>query len=57
MSAQFPAKGALLSGHDRRGAAGKIKALYVVGENIASAGPHVADALGKLDFLVVQDLS
>ena len=37
-------------------AAGKIKALYVVGENIASAGAHVADALGKLDFLVVQDL-
>jgi formate dehydrogenase major subunit len=37
-------------------AAGKIKALYVVGENIASAGPHVADALSKLDFLVVQDL-
>ncbi|MFZ0004486.1 MAG: molybdopterin-dependent oxidoreductase [Methanoregula sp.] len=37
-------------------AAGKIKALYVVGENIASAGPHVADALAKLDFLVVQDL-
>ena len=33
-------------------AAGKIKALYVVGENIASAGAHVADALGKLDFLV-----
>jgi formate dehydrogenase major subunit len=37
-------------------AAGKIKALYVVGENIASAGPHVADALSNLDFLVVQDL-
>jgi predicted molibdopterin-dependent oxidoreductase YjgC len=37
-------------------AAGKIKALYVVGENIASAGTHVADALLKLDFLVVQDL-
>ena len=37
-------------------ATGKIKALYVVGENIASAGPHVADALAKLDFLVVQDL-
>ena len=37
-------------------AAGKIKALYVVGENIASAGAHVTDALGKLDFLVVQDL-
>lgn len=37
-------------------AAGKIKALYVVGENIASAGAHVADALGKLDFLVVQDM-
>ncbi len=39
-------------------AAGKIKALYVVGENIASLpqAPHVADALGKLDFLVVQDM-
>ena len=37
-------------------AAGKIKALYVVGENIASAGARVSDALGKLDFLVVQDL-
>ena len=37
-------------------AAGKIKAMYVVGENIASAGAHVTDALGKLDFLVVQDL-
>ena len=37
-------------------AAGKIKVLYVVGENIASAGAHVTDALGKLDFLVVQDL-
>jgi formate dehydrogenase major subunit len=37
-------------------AAGKIKALYVVGENIASAGAHVTDALSKLDFLVVQDL-
>lgn len=37
-------------------AAGKIKALYVVGENIASAGAHVAEALGKLDFLVVQDM-
>ena len=37
-------------------AAGRIKALYVVGENIASAGAHVSDALGKLDFLVVQDL-
>jgi formate dehydrogenase (coenzyme F420) alpha subunit len=37
-------------------AAGRIKAMYVVGENIASAGAHVTDALGKLDFLVVQDL-
>ena len=37
-------------------AAGKIKAMYIVGENIASAGAHVTDALGKLDFLVVQDL-
>ncbi|ABS55441.1 molybdopterin oxidoreductase [Methanoregula boonei 6A8] len=39
-------------------AAGKIKALYVVGENIAiaSAGANVAEALGKLDILVVQDM-
>jgi formate dehydrogenase (coenzyme F420) alpha subunit len=37
-------------------AAGKIKAMYVMGENIASAGAHVPDALGKLDFLVVQDM-
>ena len=38
--------------------AGKIKALYVVGENIAiaSAGANAAEALDKLDFLVVQDL-
>ena len=36
--------------------AGKIKVMYVMGENIALAGPHVADALGKLDFLVVQDM-
>jgi len=37
-------------------AAGKIKAMYVMGENIAAAGANVAEALGKLDFLVVQDL-
>ncbi|MDD1702722.1 MAG: molybdopterin-dependent oxidoreductase [Methanoregula sp.] len=37
-------------------AAGKIKAMYVMGENLASAGASVADALGKLDFLVVQDM-
>ncbi|MFA5332536.1 MAG: molybdopterin-dependent oxidoreductase [Methanoregula sp.] len=37
-------------------AAGKIKAMYVLGENLASAGASVADALGKLDFLVVQDM-
>jgi len=37
-------------------AAGKIKAMYVMGENIASAGAGVAEALDKLDFLVVQDL-
>lgn len=36
--------------------AGKIKVMYVMGENIALAGPHVADAIGKLDFLVVQDM-
>jgi formate dehydrogenase major subunit len=37
-------------------AAGKIKAMYVMGENIASAGADVSSALGKLDFLVVQDM-
>jgi len=37
-------------------AAGKIKAMYIVGENIASAGAEVTDALKKLDFLVVQDM-
>ena len=37
-------------------AAGKIKAMYVMGENIASAGTTVSEALGKLDFLVVQDM-
>jgi formate dehydrogenase major subunit len=37
-------------------AAGKIKAMYVMGENIASAGAHVPEALGKLDFLIVQDM-
>ena len=37
-------------------AAGTIKAMYVMGENLASAGASVADALGKLDFLVVQDM-
>ena len=37
-------------------AAGKIKALYVMGENIASAGAKVAEALDKVGFLVVQDM-
>jgi len=37
-------------------AAGTIKAMYVMGENLASAGASVADTLGKLDFLVVQDM-
>ena len=37
-------------------AAGKIKALYVMGENIASAGAQVAAALDKVGFVVVQDM-
>ena len=37
-------------------AAGTIKVMYVMGENLASAGAHVAGALDKLDFLVVQDM-
>jgi formate dehydrogenase alpha subunit len=39
--------------------AGKIKAMYVVGENPAASFPHlglVREALKSLDFLVVQDL-
>ncbi len=38
---------------------GKIKALYVVGENPVLSDPdgnHVAEALSRLDFLVVQDI-
>ena len=37
-------------------AGGKIKALYVIGENIASAGAKVAGVLDTVDFLVVQDM-
>lgn len=40
-------------------AAGLLKAMYIVGENPALSDPdqtHVRAALGKLDFLVVQDL-
>lgn len=37
-------------------AAGKIKAMYIMGENLAAYGASVSEALGKLDFLVVQDL-
>jgi formate dehydrogenase major subunit len=37
-------------------AAGKIKVMYIMGENIASAGAFVTDALDNLDFLVVQDM-
>jgi predicted molibdopterin-dependent oxidoreductase YjgC len=39
--------------------AGKVKALYVMGENIALTDPdthHTSKALAALDFLVVQDL-
>jgi formate dehydrogenase alpha subunit len=38
---------------------GKLKALYVMGENPMLSDPdinHVKEALGKLDFLVVQDI-
>lgn len=38
---------------------GKIKALYLMGENPAMTDPHIAhslEALGKLDFMVTQDL-
>jgi formate dehydrogenase (coenzyme F420) alpha subunit len=37
-------------------ASGKIKALYVIGENLASAGATVSEALDKVGFLVVQDM-
>jgi len=38
---------------------GKIKALYIMGENVMLSDPninHVREALEKLDFLVVQDM-
>jgi formate dehydrogenase alpha subunit len=38
---------------------GKIKAMWIIGENVAMSDPnvkHVIDALKHLDFLVVQDL-
>ena len=35
---------------------GKIKALYIMGANPAAGGAAAADALGRADFLVVQDL-
>ncbi len=40
-------------------AAGKIKAMYIVGEDPANSDPcseHVKEALESLDFLVVQDI-
>ncbi len=38
---------------------GKVKAMWIVGENVAMSDPdshHVVDALNKLDFLVVSEL-
>jgi formate dehydrogenase alpha subunit len=43
----------------QQAAAGKIKAMYIVGENPAASFPHLAlvrEALTSLDFLVVQDM-
>jgi formate dehydrogenase major subunit len=37
-------------------AAGKLAVLYVMGENLASAGANVAEALDKVKFLIVQDM-
>nr|WP_319376083.1 molybdopterin-dependent oxidoreductase [uncultured Methanoregula sp.] len=36
--------------------AGKIKTMYVMGENVAAGGAKAVEALGKLGFLVVQDM-
>jgi len=36
--------------------AGKIKTMYVMGENVAAGGAKAVEALGKLSFLVVQDM-
>jgi predicted molibdopterin-dependent oxidoreductase YjgC len=36
--------------------AGKIKTMYVMGENVAAGGAKAVEALGKLNFLVVQDM-
>ncbi|MFA5237759.1 MAG: molybdopterin-dependent oxidoreductase [Methanoregula sp.] len=37
-------------------AAGKIKALYIMGENIAAGGAKIAGALDNVGFIVVQDM-
>lgn len=56
----LPAKVGLTVGEMLKGAReGKVKAMWIVGENIAMSDPdshHVVDALNQLDFLIVSEL-
>lgn len=57
---ELPAQPGLTVGDmlDKAGT-GEVKAMYIMGENPVLSDPdsdHVAHALGKLDFLVVQDI-
>lgn len=58
--AKLPATPGLTVGEMMRAAhAGKVKAMWIVGENVAMSDPdsrHVVDALEQLDFLVVSEL-
>lgn len=57
---ELPAKPGLTVGEMMEGAAdGRIKAMYIMGENPVLSDPdsdHVVHALEKLEFLVVQDI-
>lgn len=57
---KLPAKPGLVVGEMMRAAhAGQVKAMWIVGENVAMSDPdsqHVVASLDKLDFLVVSEL-
>jgi formate dehydrogenase alpha subunit len=57
---KLPAKPGLVVGEMIRAAhEGKVKAMWIVGENVAMSDPdvqHVIDSLNRLDFLVVSEL-
>ncbi|MCI0478570.1 MAG: molybdopterin-dependent oxidoreductase, partial [Anaerolineales bacterium] len=57
---KLPSKPGLVVGEMIRAAhSGQVKAMWIVGENVAMSDPdskHVVEAMGKLDFLVVSEL-